>query len=64
MSVEQSDDSFWEEHKVALSATVGGLVAAAGALAMHRLSKQHINLQFGEPKISHDQDLGEIPPTE
>ena len=49
MNVEQSDDSFWEEHKLGLGMTVGGLFAAAGALAMHRLAKQHNDLANPEP---------------
>jgi hypothetical protein len=62
MSAEQSDDSFWEEHKLALSMTVGSLFAAAGALAMHRLSKQHDNLESTEVNV--DQDLGDTPQTD
>jgi hypothetical protein len=45
VSVEESDDSFWEEHKLGLSMTVGSLFAAAGALAMHRLNKHHADLE-------------------
>ena len=60
MSAEQSDESFWEEHKVMLSMTVGGVFAAAGALAMHRLNRQHADLDptevIGEIEIS-DQTL-------
>jgi hypothetical protein len=56
MSVEQSDDSFWEEHNVGVSMTVGGLFAAAGALAMYRLTKQPADQQA---QIEASEDFGD-----
>lgn len=64
MNTEQSEDSFWEEHRLGLGMTVGGLLATVGALVMHRLSKPQIDLQSGEHEISHDDNLDEAPKTD
>ena len=58
MNNEPLDEQFWEEHKLEMGLAVGGLFAAAGALALRRLARQEKLLSRGIREDYEDQDLG------